>query len=180
MRNHITHIIATGVAAALVVGPVSALAASGTKAHTTAGTPKCSASQLHASIVDTQGALGTTYWDLALRNVGRTSCHMRGYPGVGLVDSNNGLINVLVERNPVSPVRTITVRPGQQAYFTFGYASEIGACTSHFSAHGIQIIPPNEFNRLVLRTNRFDVCTPSSAVGNPQVFAVRPTVGLNG
>ncbi len=122
--------------------------------------------------------MGTTYWDMGLRNVGRTACHMRGYPGVGLVDSHSRLINVLVERDPVTPVRTITLRPGQEAYFTFGYASEIGACSRYFSANSVQIIPPNEYQRIVLRTSQFDVCTPSRAVGNPQVFALRTGLQL--
>jgi Protein of unknown function (DUF4232) len=176
MNKRITHIITTGIVVGLVGLPASAIATSATTGHSPApGTQRCDSSQLRVSIIDREGAAGTTYWNLALRNVGRTACHMIGYPGVGLVDSNSRLINVLVQRSPVTPARFVTVRPGQQAYFTFGYPSLIGACSSHFSAYGVQIIPPNEFQRIVLRTGRFDVCTPSSAVANPQVWTIRAT-----
>lgn len=124
--------------------------------------------------------MGTTYWDLALRNVGRTACHMRGYPGVGLLDPHSRLINVQVVRVPGFPESTITLRSGQQAYFSFGYPSLIGACSRHFSAYGVQVIPPNEYARIVLRTSRFDVCTPSAGVGNPGVYPVRLSRSLNG
>ncbi len=176
MNKHLTHIITTAVVVALVGLPASALATSGNTGHSAAAaTPRCHASQLRVSILDREGAAGTTYWNMALRNVGRTACHMIGYPGVGLVDSNSRLINVKVQRSAVTPSLFVTVRPGQQAYFTFGYPSLIGACSSHFSSYGVQIIPPNEFQRIVLRTSRFDVCSPSSAVANPQVWTVRPT-----
>ena len=187
MTKHLTHIIATGAALAIVGLPVSAIAATGSqgthnaKAHSASvGSPKCSASQLQLSRVDSQGALGTTYWDLELRNISRSTCHMIGYPGVGLVDSHSALINVLVVRDPATSVRRIELRPGQQAYFSIGYPSEVGACSSHFTAYGIQIIPPNEYQRIVMRTSSFGVCTPSAAVSNPRVLPLRSTLSLNG
>ncbi|MDQ6819227.1 MAG: DUF4232 domain-containing protein [Actinomycetota bacterium] len=180
MRKHLTHIVITSIVALIAVpvcGVAVAVAASGTSSTSakpsSAGTPRCSTSQLHLSLIDHQGALGTTYWDMALRNLGRSACHMRGYPGVGLLDPDARLINVLVVRNPVTPVRTITLAPGQQAYFTFGYPSNIGACARHFNAFGVQIIPPNEYQRIVLPASQFEVCTPSHAVGNPRVLPLR-------
>jgi hypothetical protein len=176
MRKHLTHIVITSIVALGAI-PVTAVAASATHSkHAKAAsvlTPRCSTSRLGLSLIDRQGALGTTYWDLGLRNLGRTACHMRGYPGVGLLDPDSRLINVLVVRNPVTPVRTITLAPGQEAYFTFGYPSNIGACARHFSAFGVQIIPPNEYQRIVLPARQFEICSPSRAVGNPQVFPLR-------
>ncbi len=98
MRKHLTHIVITSIVALAAV-PVSAVAvaaaASGipsTSARAASvGTPRCSAAQLRLSRIDQQGALGTTYWDMALRNVGRSACHMRGYPGVGLLDPDSRL-----------------------------------------------------------------------------------------
>ena len=185
MRKHLTHIVITSIVALAAV-PVSAVAvaaaASGTPSPSaraaSVGTPRCSAAQLRLSLTDQQGALGTTYWDMTLRNVGRSACHMRGYPGVGLLDPDSRLINVLVVRNPVTPVRTITLASGQQAYFTFGYPSNIGACARHFNAFGLQIIPPNEYQRIVFPAKQFEVCTPSSAVGNPQVLPLRTGLRL--
>ncbi len=192
MTKYLTRIISTtviisaGIVGALVGVPASAIATGAaqsahfTSGHSAPGTQRCSTSQLRLSVIGRQGALGTTYWDLGLQNVGRTACHMRGYPGVGLVDRNSRLINVLVQRVPGHPEPTITLRTGQSAYFTFGYPSLVGACASHFSAYGVQIIPPNEYQRLVLRTNAFDLCTPSRVVANPQVFPLRSGLRLNG
>jgi Protein of unknown function (DUF4232) len=183
MTKHLTHIITTSIVVACIALPVSALAASGShtanrSSQATVTTPRCSSSQLRVSRVDVQGAAGTTYWDLSLRNVGRTACHMIGYPGVGLLDPNARLINVNVARVPGWPIRSITVAPGRNAYFSFGYPSNAGACSRHFSAFGIQIIPPNDYRRIVLPERRFAVCTPSRAVANPRVFPVRPSLRL--
>jgi hypothetical protein len=181
-----TVIISAGIVVALVGVPASAIATGAARgAHLTggrsaAGTQRCSTSQLRISVIGRQGALGTTYWDLGLQNLGRAACHTRGYPGVGLIDRYSRLINVLVQRVPGHPEPTITLRSGQSAYFTFGYPSLVGACVSHFSAYSVQIIPPNEYQRLVLRTNRFDVCTPSRVVANPQVFPLRSGLLLSG
>jgi len=51
-------------------------------------TPRCSTSSLILQSVRELGAAGTTGWDLALRNGGSATCHLRVYPGVGLLDSS--------------------------------------------------------------------------------------------
>jgi hypothetical protein len=138
MTKYLTRIISTtviisaGIVVALVGVPASAIATDAaqsahfTSGHSAPGTQRCSTSQLRLSVIGRQGALGTTYWDLGLQNVGRTACHMRGYPGVGLVDRNGRLINVPVQRVPGHPEPTIRLRTGQSAYFTFEYPSLVG------------------------------------------------------
>jgi Protein of unknown function (DUF4232) len=180
-------IVITSIAVASVGVPVAAIAAG--SAHTTqsrheltsiAATPRCRSSQLQLSVIGEQGALGTTYWDLGLRDIGRSPCHMRGYPGVGLVNSRNRLIKIPVQRVPGTPENRVTLRPGQSAYLTFGYVGEAGACTQHLPAYGVQVIPPDEHQRLLARRARFDVCTPSHVVADPQVYPIRARLRLNG
>lgn len=187
MLARMRKIVITCIAVACVGVPVAAIAAAG--AYTTqiryegtsiAATPRCRSSQLQLSVIGEQGALGTTYWDLGLRDIGGVLCHLRGYPGVGLINSRSRLISVPVQHVPGAPEQVVTLRPGQEAYFTFGYVGEVGGCTHHFSAYGVQVIPPNERQRLLLRRARFDVCTPSRAVSDLQVYPVRRRERLNG
>jgi hypothetical protein len=133
----------------------------------------CPASQLRISRLDVQGAAGHRYWDLALLNVGHTSCRMRGYPGVGLLDAHRRLIAVNVARISGFPRPTVTVAPGRSAYFSFGYGSG-GPCIPHtFNAFAIEVYPPDDFGRLLLDAHgAFNVCDPSVG-GSPVVYPVR-------
>jgi Protein of unknown function (DUF4232) len=138
-------------------------------------TPRCLTSHLHLSFVRGTAALSHLYWDLALRNVGSATCHLHGYPGVGLLDSHGQLIHVNVDRAAGLPVTTVTVHHGQRAFFTFAYTSS-GPCLPHFfSAYGLQIFPPGNTQRLLLHSSRFDICDPSVG-GRPHVYPVRRTL----
>ena len=142
-------------------------------------TPRCSTSDLILTFVRELGAAGTTGWDLALRNGGSATCHLRGYPGVGLLDGSARLIHVNVDRQSGGKAQNVVLRPWQRAYFSLTYhtGGKQSACTPHyFSAYGLQVIPPNSRQRLLYYQGRFEVCSPS--FGHPSVSPVRPT--LNG
>jgi hypothetical protein len=139
-------------------------------------TPRCSTSNLILGFVRELGAAGTRGWDLALHNGGSVTCHLRGYPGVGLLDGSARLIHVNVDRQSGGTAQNVVLRAWQRAYFSFIYHPG-GACTPHyFSAYGLQVIPPGSTQRLLYYHGRFDVCAPS--FGHPLVSQVRPT--LNG
>src|SRR5947209_10733877 len=50
------------------------------------GTPRCKTARLHLTLVRREGGVGHRYWILALRNIAGVTCHLWGYPGVGLLD----------------------------------------------------------------------------------------------
>jgi hypothetical protein len=133
----------------------------------------CPAAQLRISRLDVQGAAGHRYWDLALRNVGQTSCRMRGYPGVGLLDKHGRLLAVNVSRISGFPRPTVTLAHGRSAYFSFGYASG-GPCIPHtFNAYAIEVYPPDDYGHLLLDAHgAFNVCD-TSVGGSPVVYPIR-------
>ena len=142
-------------------------------------TPRCSTSNLILEFVRQLGAAGTTGWDLSLRNGGSATCHLQGYPGVGLLDASARLIHVSVERSSAFKGKSVVLHPWQRAYFslTFHMGGKQSACTPrYFSAYGLQVIPPNSTQRLLYYHGRFDVCDPS--FGRPSVYPVRPTLNL--
>jgi hypothetical protein len=166
----------TGVSA-LVVPVALTVALLAAPASSVGATPRCSTSNLYLSFVRSQGATGHRFWDLGLRNVGPTTCHLRGFPGVAMLNSGAGLINIPVKRATGHPVRTVVLSPFRRAFFTFSFVSSGPCIPNFFSGFGLQVFPPNNTHRLRLFTGRFDVCNPSIG-GNPQVLPVRRT--LNG
>src|SRR5947209_17597657 len=64
-----------------------------------AATPRCATANLRLDFVPpVDAAAGHRFWNMTLRNVGPTSCHLKGFPGVGLLDSHAGPINDSVVR----------------------------------------------------------------------------------
>jgi hypothetical protein len=89
-------------------------------------TPRCSQSNLILGFVRELGAAGTTGWDFALRNGGSATCHLQGYPGVGLLDGGARLIHVSVDRASAFKARNVVLHPWQRAYFSLTYHT--GGC----------------------------------------------------
>ncbi|MBV9837570.1 MAG: DUF4232 domain-containing protein [Solirubrobacterales bacterium] len=155
------------------IGCVLALAIARPSVSLGSSTPACSTSNLRLDLVQESAATSHRFWDLSLRNVGSLTCHMKGYPGVGMLDASARLINVPVDRTSGVQVRKVVLGPWQRAYFTFGYVVS-GPCLPHFfSAYGLQVFAPNTSQRMVYYHGRFDVCS-ASAAGHPQVWPVRP------
>jgi hypothetical protein len=119
-----------------------------------------------------QGFTSHRAWDFGLPNAGSTTCHLKGYPGVGLLDAHAHPINVAVSRNTAFPVKNVVLHPWQRAYFSFVFVVG-GPCLPHsFSAYGLGVFPPNSAARLAYCAGRFDVCD-TSVGGNPQVYPIR-------
>jgi hypothetical protein len=143
-----------------------------------ASPPRCPTAQLRVTVLDVQGATSHRYWNLALRNVGHTSCRLHGFPGVGLLDKAGRLIAVTVARQKGFPTPTVIVAAGRRAYFTFGYTTG-GPCKPHdFNAYGLEIYPPDDYRRLLVNIHgAINVCDASLG-GAPVVYPVRATRSL--
>jgi hypothetical protein len=134
------------------------------------GTPRCSTTFLRLDFVRGQGFTSHRAWDFALRNTGPTTCHLRGYPGVSLLDSHARMEGPSVVRRSAS-VQTVVLKPWQRSYFTFVF-TVAAPCPSGVNASGLQVFPPNSTTALRWY-GRFDVC----AGAHPNVSPVRPTLG---
>ena len=141
--------------------------------------PRCAPSRLRLTVLDIQGAAGHRYWEMALRNVGASSCRLQGYPGVGLLDGHGRLIADNVERQSGFATPSVTVARGRRAYFTFAYVVA-GPCFPHdFKAYGLEVYPPNDRGRLLLSTHgALEVCDRSIG-GPPLVYPIRATKALS-
>lgn len=134
----------------------------------------CATANLRLDFVPpVQAATGHRFWNLTLRNVGSTTCHLKGFPGVGLLDADANLINDNVVRQTGFARPDIVLHPWQRAWFSFEYS--IGAfCPGHsLSAYGIEVFPPNSTSRLVYYSGKIDVCGPPTS--HPSVYPLRPS-----
>jgi hypothetical protein len=143
-----------------------------------ASRPRCPTAQLRVTVLDVQGATSHRYWDLALRNIGHSSCRLQGFPGVGLLDKAGRPIAVTVARQTGFPTPAVTVAAGRHAYFTFGYTTG-GPCKPHdFNAYGLEIYPPDDYKRLLVTiAGGINLCDTSLG-GAPVVYPVRATSSL--
>ena len=80
------------------------------------GTRPCATSQLSLALSGANGAAGSTYITLELRNTSAAACTLTGYPGVSYVEGANGAqVGAAATRDTSSPVTTVTVGAGQTA-----------------------------------------------------------------
>jgi len=146
-----------------------------TAASLGSATPRCHTAHLRLSYVRGLGAAGTLSWDLSLRNEGSATCHLYGYPGVGLLKRNGHRISVNVDRDRNFRPTTVVVHHGQDAYFTFIWESA-GPCEPHsYTAYGLEVFPPNSTSQLFLH-RRLEICDKSLG-GRPRVTPVRRRLG---
>ena len=161
------HVIRAGRTRAVLVAAActSALIAFG-PSPAVATTPQCSTPNLTLELARGEGATSHRFWDLAVRNVGPATCQLRGYPGIGLLDSAAMLMNIPVDR-AAGAMRTVLLHPWDRAFFTFSYVVS-GPCAHGVFPFGIQVFPPNSTQSLRM-FRRFDVCAGT----HPTVTAVR-------
>lgn len=138
-----------------------------------ASTPRCSTSNLRVDKVGEDDFTSHRSWDFALRNVGSTTCHLNGYPGVGLLDSGARFMHTTVG-HVAGPPHNVVLHPWHRAFFSFTFATS-GPCAQAVFAYGVQIIPRNALQRLVWYAGKFDLCGPPPALVNVSpVMATRP------
>jgi len=130
----------------------SAPAATPTTSAPTAELTQCSTSALRVSAGTSQGAAGTIYTNIDFKNVSSSSCVLQGYPGVSLVSagSNAGSqIGADAKRESTTPIRPITLAPGQTAHAMLGVAEAGNFPTSSCNpvmAHWLKVFPPDQFS----------------------------------
>jgi hypothetical protein len=127
-----------------------------------AGTPVCAPSGLRLDKIGGQGFTSHREIAFALRNVTAQTCHLKGYPGVGLLDHNATLLSPSVTRVP-GPKPTLVLHTWQRAFFNVVYV--VGdPCIPHtITVFGLQVTPPANTGHLVYYLGSTSLCSPPSA-----------------
>jgi Protein of unknown function (DUF4232) len=109
-------------------------------------TGRCDASALAGSVQGTEGAAGTIWTTIRLRNASARTCTVKGIPGVRLLGARGQ--PVTAPSLPGGPAGSLVVlRPGQAAQFTF---SEPNACDRFASGSRLLVTLPKGQGSLVV------------------------------
>jgi Domain of unknown function (DUF4232) len=123
----------------------------------------CPTSALKVSLGRANGTAGATFYPLNFVNTGKTTCTLRGYPGVSAVTSSGRQIG-----NPASRVQskfgTVALAPGTQHSASIGIVE-----TGNFSASqckpvtaaGLKVFPPNQTRSVTLK-QKFSTCSSAA------------------
>jgi hypothetical protein len=129
----------------------------------------CLTRNLKVSLGAANGTAGTTFYPLQFLNAGKTTCTLRGYPGVSAVTSSGQQIGGAAS-HVSSKFTTVTLAPGKQASASIGVVDTGNfspATCAPVTAAGLKIFPPNQSKPVTL-TKKFSTCssttTPSLTV----------------
>ena len=120
------------------------------------GPARCATAALSGSVVGGSGAAGTIETTVALKNTASSACTLGGYPGMQMLAASGSPLPTVVVRKgnypfTAMPVTTVTVGPGQSAYFNIGYSDvPVGNETTCPTSTSVQVTPPNAFDHLVM------------------------------
>ena len=136
-------------------------------------TASCATSALTVSLGPANGTAGTTFYPLKFVNKGKTSCTLRGYPGVSAVTSSGKQIGNSASRI-TSTFTTVTLAPGKQRSALVGVVDTgnfSAASCKPVTAAGLRIIPPNQSRSVTLK-KKFSTCS-STATTSLRVAPVK-------
>ena len=126
--------------AALLVAPASASAA-----------PRCHTSDLSGHFGTIQGAAGSRFGPLVLVNTSGSTCTLRGFIGGQLLGAGGRRLTTHVVRDPTTPVRTVTVRPGGKAVSTVRWSAIPSGSSGCPTPTILEVTPPDETTQLRFR-----------------------------
>ena len=111
---------------------------------------RCHASALVAALGQAEGAAGSTYTPLVVRNVGTEPCLLSGRPGVSLLDASGVQIGQPATKDSANTAKSdLTLEPNSEAsallHTTNGPIGD--PCTAQ--SVQIKVYPPNEFDPIV-------------------------------
>jgi hypothetical protein len=150
----------------LALAVVLALLVASSARSARSGTPVCAPSSLRLDAIGGQGFTSHREIAFALRNVTAQTCHLKGYPGVGLLDHNAVLLSPKVKRVSGS-TPTLVLHTWQRAFFNVVYTVG-GPCVPHtLAVYGLQVIPPSDSGHLVYYLGPTSMCAPPGATVTP-------------
>ncbi len=127
--------------------PSTTTSSTPTATTTTAAVTTCQVSQLRIAVAGQGGAAGTQEITFSLTNTSSATCSTYGYPGMLLVSTTGAALPTTVVRGGgltfenIAPA-TVTLAPGQTAYFNLGFSDVQTNTTTCSSAHTAEVTPP--------------------------------------
>jgi Protein of unknown function (DUF4232) len=114
-----------------------------------ATTPRCRSTGLDMELGRTEGAAGNRYAALIFTNRGDRVCHLRGRPGVSVLDASRQQIGPAAEYEAGNPRRMLDLRSGEKASTVLHWASEAaGPCRP--ASSWLRVYPPGDTEPIVI------------------------------
>lgn len=164
----------TGVALAATM-----IAAAPTTAQATTIPPRCTVAQLRVRVDDRdpEGAAGTLLYRLTFTNLARSTCSLRGFPGVSLTDARGHQLGQPARWDRFPPVRRVTLTRGATAHSVLAML-QVGfysarACRPATSSF-VRVYPPGSFRSILIRFHA-RTCTAQTNTRVTPVTAGRGT-----
>jgi hypothetical protein len=109
-------------------------------------TPRCAAAALRGSNQGTEGAAGTIWYTVQLRNASARTCTVKGSPEVQLLDAIGA--PVFASGPPRLDGSVVALRPGAAAQFALGVSN---VCDSRVGGSRIRVTLPRDQGSLVVK-----------------------------
>jgi len=131
------------------------------------GPARCKTADLRVDFRGENDGLSHRGLNFALRNVAPTTCTLRGYVALRLLDRTahpvaTGEYHFGGPSAGGPPIHTVTLHPWRRAFFTM-YFGVGGPCPAAVFAWGMRFTPPAAHSGLVYYEGRFDLCGPGPA-----------------
>jgi len=142
--------IATSVVVVLVALSTCAAGLAAAHGRTSSSTARCATPRLVVWVVPNSGggAAGSFFYDLNFTNLSGHVCTLAGYAGVSSIDLRGRQVGSAAGRNPQTPFRVVTLRPGDtaSAVLQISQAANFPAGDCHLvDAAGLRVYPPGAF-----------------------------------
>jgi Protein of unknown function (DUF4232) len=108
--------------------------------------PRCAAAALRGSNHGSEGAAGTIWYTVQLRNASARTCTVKGSPEVQLLDATGSPVFVSGPARPDGSV--VTLRPGAAAQFALSVSD---VCDSTVAGQRIRVTLPRDHGSLVVK-----------------------------
>jgi hypothetical protein len=152
-----------------------------------AGTPvpsrqaaqRCHTSDLTGHVEGVDGGAGQRYAALGLTNRTSTSCTVKGYPGLQLVDTQGSARPTTVRRDTAVTPKLLVVKPGRTVWALLHWTvvpaddEAAGHCAPDPAA--LRVIPPDETTQLTMAFRLGAVCQHGEIFVDP--FGVQRPAG---
>ena len=136
----------------------------------TAVAPRCESTELTVALGRVEGAAGNRYATLVFTNVGARVCHLQGYPGASVLDTQLQQLGPAVTSAPGNPHVRLTLEPGGKVSTVLHWGSDAaGACQPESTY--LRVYPPGETDPLIIEAaiqlcgNVFDVRNLTDGTG---------------
>lgn len=131
--------------------------------------PRCTHDRLTLSLGRISPGAGNLYVPLVFTNKGTAACHLKGFPGVTLLDASGERIGAPAQRSgDMRPA--VVLAPGESAYAALHTLNKgISDEPCRQPATSVQAYPPGSTWALRTQAREFQVCG-----GTFEVSAVRP------